>query len=74
MAGHDAIEYALFRPTRPVLAGGFAYDSASGAAYKIARFRLDAPLDNCCRIRPHPAPAFLPLRVPAVLLTGAGSI
>ena len=39
--GHDAIEYALFRRARPVLAGGFAHDSAPGAAYKIACLRLD---------------------------------
>ena len=48
--GHDAIEYALFRRARPVLAGGFAHDSAPGAAYKIACLRLDVLPDNCCRI------------------------
>ena len=28
MAGHDAIEHALFRPARMVLAGGFTHGSA----------------------------------------------
>ena len=49
MAGHDAIEYALFRSTRPIFASGFARDSAPAAPYEIARLNTSVPLDNCWR-------------------------
>ena len=50
MAGHRAIEYALFRPARAVLAGCLANGRAPAAKYKIAPLRLSVPFENRCRV------------------------
>ena len=50
MAGHRAIEYALFWPARAVLAGCLANGRAPAAKYKIAPLRLSVPFENRCRV------------------------
>ena len=50
MAGHRAIEYALFWPARAVLAGCLANGWARAAKYKIAPLRLSVPFENRCRV------------------------
>jgi hypothetical protein len=59
MAGDKGVEYALFRPARALLAGGFAHGRNSAAEYKIAPLQFYVPFENSCFVRPDHALARL---------------
>lgn len=50
MAGHHAIEYALFRPALAVLAGAFAHGRIPAAEHKIGPLRFYIHFVYSCRV------------------------